>query len=178
MITQAKSADSNGLVFTPVRTPYTPGKGYTAARLYLFLTKHRLQWKFPEFNVASFKLNAQWDQERKVHFQLQIVERQTIHKYFDDITLDPEIFKKWKADGIPDGKIMDCRFDPEWDTYLWEGGYAPKKRKGGWRFVRLRYHQSFLPRPDRHIADEEKNLKLNWKSLISPVSIEMVSFDN
>ena len=75
--------------------------------------------------------------ERKAHYQLHIADRQT-HKFFDDFTPEPELLKEWRANP-PDGKILDCVFDPNWETQQWENGYAMTIRKGGWKFVRFRY---------------------------------------
>lgn len=98
---------------------------------------HRFQWSFPEFNCCSFKLQVIWDKERKARYQIHIADRQS-HKYFDDFTPEQELLKEWRV-SPPDGKIIDCRFDKEWETTIYESGYAGTTRKGGWRFCRFRY---------------------------------------
>jgi hypothetical protein len=60
------------------------------------------------------------------------------HKYFDDFTPEPELISSWRSNP-PDGSIIDCKFDPEWETLLWEKGYAGTVRKGGWRFYKFRF---------------------------------------
>ncbi|KAJ3334923.1 hypothetical protein HDU91_002447, partial [Kappamyces sp. JEL0680] len=74
------------------------------------------------------------------------------YKYFDDFTPEPELLKEWRP-APPDGKIIECRYDGEWDTLLWENGYAGSLRKGGWRFCKFR-------------------IKSRWTGLISPLSLE------
>lgn len=39
---------------------------------------------------------------------------------------------RWKKN-VPDGKIGEFRYDPEWNVTIVEPGYAPTQRKGGWR---------------------------------------------
>jgi hypothetical protein len=124
-----------GLIFTPVRTPYTSQRSVVPAKLYSGLI--RFQWNLPEHHCCSFKVQVIWDKERKAHYQLLIGDRMT-HKYFDDFTPEPELLKEWK-NAPPDGRIIDCRFDKEWNTLLWENGYAGTVRKGGWRFCKFRY---------------------------------------
>jgi hypothetical protein len=155
-----------GLIFTPVRTPYTPQRNSTPTKLYLILT--RFQWNIPEMNCCSFKIQVIWDKERKAHYQLLIADR-LLHKYFDDFTPEPELLKDWKQ-SPPDGKIIDCRFDKGWETLLWENGYAGTVRTGGWRFSRFR--------DDKTMADDEKKLKGCWKSFINPVPLEAVLSNN
>jgi hypothetical protein len=87
------------------------------------------------------------------------------HKYFDDFTPEAELLQTWRTNP-PDGIIIDCKFDQNWDTLLWEKGYAGTVRKGGWRFCRNR--------PDKSIADDERTLRNRWKSLLEPVTLEMV----
>jgi hypothetical protein len=76
------------------------------------------------------------DKDRKSHYQLMVAERNT-HKYFDDFTPEPELKAEWMS-SPPDGKFIDCKFDKNWETHLWEHGYAARVRKGGWRFARFR----------------------------------------
>jgi hypothetical protein len=87
------------------------------------------------------------------------------HKYFDDFSPEPELLKQWKTNP-PDGKIIDCKFDKNWTTHIWENGYAGTIRKGGWRFLRFR--------DDRTTAIDEKKLKGRWNSFLYPVTNEMV----
>lgn len=128
--------NTTGLVFSPVRTPYTAPRSSLPAKLYQLLT--RFQWSYPAYHCCAFKIQIMWDKERKAHYQLFIADRLS-HKYFDDFTPEAELYKKWHS-SPPDGKIVDCRFDGEWETILWENGYAGTVRKGGWRFCRFRYY--------------------------------------
>ncbi|KAJ2995269.1 hypothetical protein HDV02_000924 [Globomyces sp. JEL0801] len=148
--------DLRGLVFTPVKAPYSLQSTLPAKLFY---------WNTPEFNCFSFKVKVLWDKDHKSRFQLWIADRQT-HKYYDDFTPDTDLLKQWRL-ASPEGKIIDCRFDPLWETLLWENGYAGKTRKGGWRFCRYR--------PDKTTAEDEKALNHRWKSLINPITVEQVT---
>ena len=133
----------------------------------------RFQWRLPEENTFPFKIQILWDKERKAHYQIFVGERQT-HKYFDDFTPEQELLRSWRQ-SPPDGKIVDCVYDPEWVTQIWENGYAATSRKGGWKFVRFRYfYFLILPRPDRTFADEEKSLNNRFETLINPIELEHV----
>ncbi|KAI8893769.1 hypothetical protein BC833DRAFT_268991 [Globomyces pollinis-pini] len=147
--------DLRGLVFTPVKAPYSLQSTLPAKLFY---------WNTPEFNCFSFKVKVLWDKDHKSRFQLWIADRQT-HKYYDDFTPDTDLLKQWRL-ASPEGKIIDCRFDPLWETLLWENGYAGKTRKGGWRFCRYR--------PDKTTAEDEKALNHRWKSLINPITVEQL----
>jgi hypothetical protein len=140
-----------GLIFTPVRTPYA-----SQGSIKLF------QWNV--VNSCSFKIQIIWDKERKAHYQLLIADQKT-HKYFDDFSPEMELLREWKS-SPPDGKIIDCIFDKEWETVLWENGYAGTVRKGGWKFVKFRN--------DKTMADDERKVKLHWKGFIDPVPLEIV----
>lgn len=37
-----------------------------------------------------------------------------------------------------DNRIADFKFDKQWKTIVWDAGYAPTQKDGGWRFVRFR----------------------------------------
>lgn len=154
---QIMAQRGTGLIFTPVRSKYVPNKSTAVTKIF--------QWSFPEFNCCSFKLHVVWDKDRKARYQILIADRQS-HKYFDDFTPEPELLKEWKS-SPPDGRIIDCRFDKDWDTIIFESGYAGATRKGGWRFCRFR--------PNKQFADEERTLRARWNSLIAPVSLEMLS---
>ncbi|KAI8923065.1 mRNA capping enzyme, catalytic domain-containing protein [Entophlyctis helioformis] len=146
----ARKSPSIGLIFTPVRAPYTPGKNPKPIKL--------LKWIFPECRFACFKIKTIWDKEHKPHYQLFLADRSQ-YKYHDDLSPEPELAQMqvdagwWRQSG-PDGKIADFRYDPHWQTLIWEHGYAGNYREGGWRFVKF-----------RKVADDERMFKEYWPSI-------------
>jgi very-short-patch-repair endonuclease len=38
----------------------------------------------------------------------------------------------------PDGRILECRYDPYLETIIHYPGRSPEKRQGGWYFMRFR----------------------------------------
>ncbi|KAJ3077524.1 Dcp1p-Dcp2p decapping enzyme complex alpha subunit, partial [Quaeritorhiza haematococci] len=116
---------NDGLIFTPVKLPYFPG---TCQKL--------LKWKPPDMCTVDFKIKVIWDKERKPHYQLHICHG-NVHKFHDHLTPEPELLEKWRHQS-PDNRIAEFRYDTSWKTMIFENGYAPSARTGGWRFVRFR----------------------------------------
>nr|KAJ3419436.1 Dcp1p-Dcp2p decapping enzyme complex alpha subunit [Polyrhizophydium stewartii] len=115
----AQRSPSTGVIFTPVRAPYTPGKSSKPVKL--------LRWLFPEYRTACFKVKSITDKDLKRHYQIMIADRSGAHKYFDEISLEPNVAQAWRSSS-PDGRIIECTFDPAWKTFIWEHGYAGETR--------------------------------------------------
>ncbi|TPX65677.1 hypothetical protein SpCBS45565_g05002 [Spizellomyces sp. 'palustris'] len=144
---------NDGLIFTPVNLPYTPG------------TCHKLlKWKPPEQNTIDFKIKMDLDKDRKPHYSILIAEFGA-HKLHDQLTLEPELQEKWRV-SPPDGRIAEFRWDKNWMTSLWEDGYVSSKREGGWRFVRFR--------DDKDTANDLAVLEKTMKLIQNGVTKEML----
>eukprot|EP00842_Homolaphlyctis_polyrhiza_P006360 jgi/Hompol1/6725/HPOL_004485-RA len=63
----ANHSPSTGLIFTPVRAPYTPGNN----------TNH----------LKLFRIRIIWDKDRQPHYQLHLTDR-LVHKLYEDLILD------------------------------------------------------------------------------------------
>ncbi|KAL2913458.1 hypothetical protein HK105_207070 [Polyrhizophydium stewartii] len=153
----AQRSPSTGVIFTPVRAPYTPGKSSKPVKL--------LRWLFPEYRTACFKVKSITDKDLKRHYQIMIADRSGAHKYFDEISLEPNVAQAWRSSS-PDGRIIECTFDPAWKTFIWEHGYAGETRLGGWRFLRFR--------DDRRSADVEQRVRQMQDCCKNSVSREML----
>ncbi|EGF79427.1 hypothetical protein BATDEDRAFT_89511 [Batrachochytrium dendrobatidis JAM81] len=138
---------STGLLFTPVRAAYSPGQETQEVGL--------LKWIFPNAHKACFKVRVVFDKERKPHYHLLIGDHGS-HKYADDLSLPLDVAQLWKSPS-PDGRIVECTYDPVWKTYMFENGYAGDVRIGGWRFIRFR--------DDKRVADEESKLKETMEAI-------------
>ncbi|KAH6564519.1 hypothetical protein BASA62_007856 [Batrachochytrium salamandrivorans] len=147
---------STGLIFTPVRASYIPGEDTQESKL--------LKWIFPEAHRINFLVRVVFDKERKPHYYLYINDRNT-PKYFDDLSLQTRVAQAWKA-SPPDGKIIECSYDSNWKTLLWENGYAGGVRIGGWQFVRFR--------EDKRVADDELKLKETLEAMKHGITREML----
>ncbi|RKP23234.1 hypothetical protein SYNPS1DRAFT_31052 [Syncephalis pseudoplumigaleata] len=117
--------NSDGIIWTPVKCPYVPG-----------ICDKLLKWKPPEMTTADFRINAKWSKEHKPIYYLEVLSHVT-YKFYDHFQPEPDIATKWK-EHLPDGRIAEFRYDPDWKVTIVEQGYAPMTRKGGWRFVRFR----------------------------------------
>ena len=162
------SQDCHELVFTPIKAAYTPKHTRLACKLYIILI--RFCWEDPSNACVTFKLKVLWDQNRKAHYQLLVCEG-IAHKYFDDFTPTDELYNEWKGQNM-DGKIIDCQYDKNHETYLWENGYATTSRMGGWKFVKFRFR--YFIRPDKTKAEDDAKIKKKWKSILEPITREMV----
>ncbi|KAJ3048706.1 Dcp1p-Dcp2p decapping enzyme complex alpha subunit, partial [Rhizophlyctis rosea] len=144
---------NDGLIFTPVRTPYAPG---TCQRL--------LKWKPPDQNTIDCKIKVLLSKERKPFYQL-FVSRSGHPEEYAGLKPEPELLDKWRHHP-PDGKIGEFRWDPEWSTPVREEGYAMYERKGGWRFVRFR--------DDKDTANDITVVERIWASIQDGVTSEMI----
>ncbi|KAI8975621.1 mRNA capping enzyme, catalytic domain-containing protein [Mycotypha africana] len=115
---------SNGIIWIPVKCPYTPGK-----------CNKLLKWKPPESNLANFRISAKWSKEHKPIYSIELLSNGGItYKFYDHFQPDAEIAAVWK-NNLPDGRIGEFRYDATCEVTIIEQGYAPTVRKGGWRFV-------------------------------------------
>ncbi|KAI9205521.1 mRNA capping enzyme, catalytic domain-containing protein [Polychytrium aggregatum] len=116
---------NDGLIFTPVKEPYMAG---TCTKL--------LKWKPPDMNTVDFQIKKTYTAERKPRYQLYI-SRFGVHRLYEDFSPDPDTAEKWRNES-PDGRIGEFRYDPNLDNVIYESGYAPQTRKGGWVFIKYR----------------------------------------
>ncbi|ORX89499.1 hypothetical protein K493DRAFT_340608 [Basidiobolus meristosporus CBS 931.73] len=130
---------NNGLLFTPVRSPYTCG-----------LSRKLLKWKNPLSYTADLKIKVTYNVDRKPIYSV-LATCNLNHKFLDHLQLEPSLFTEWRS-SPPDGRIAEFRWDSQWPVTIFEKGYAPKTQKGGWRFVRFR--------DDKDTANEEEFAKL------------------
>ncbi|KAI9289283.1 hypothetical protein BC943DRAFT_333658 [Umbelopsis sp. AD052] len=152
-MTRLKHA-SDGVIFTPVKLPYTTG---TCEKL--------LKWKPAEMNTVDFRIAVKWSKEHKPIYSLEVVAQGKNYKPYDHLQLETETALEWKK-SVPDGKIGEFRYDPEWNVTIVEPGYAPTKRKGGWRFVKFR--------DDKELANDEQVVKKILKSIQDGVTKEQL----
>ncbi|KAL0095879.1 mRNA capping enzyme, catalytic domain-containing protein [Phycomyces blakesleeanus] len=130
---------SDGVIWTPVKCPYVPG---TCEKL--------LKWKPPELTTVDFRISARWSKEHKPMYALEVLSHGVTYKFYDHFQPEPALAAGWK-NSLPDGRIGEFRFDSNWEVTIVEQGYAPKMRKGGWRFVRFR--------DDKETANDENVVK-------------------
>lgn len=110
--------ENDGLIFTPVEDPYRSG---TCQRM--------LKWKPAHLNSIDFKLAKSEDsQTGKPKLILQVAQSGQ-HKDYAPFKPEPEDEEAWN-ENPPLGKILECRYDPEW--------IVDEKKPGGWRFIRFR----------------------------------------
>ncbi|KAK9711325.1 hypothetical protein K7432_007918 [Basidiobolus ranarum] len=144
---------NNGLLFTPVRSPYTCG-----------LSRKLLKWKSPSSYTADLKIRVTYNIDRKPIYSVMAACNLN-HKFLDHLQLEPSLFTEWRP-SPPDGRIAEFRWDSQWPVTIFEKGYAPKNQKGGWRFVRFR--------DDKDTANEEEFAKLVRDGMPHAVSREVL----
>ncbi|KAG2186233.1 hypothetical protein INT43_002671 [Umbelopsis isabellina] len=156
-MTRLKHA-SDGVIFTPVKLPYTPG---TCEKL--------LKWKPAELNTVDFRIAVKWSKEHKPIYSLEVVMQGKNFKFYDHLQLEQETaldyLTRWKKN-VPDGLIGEFRYDPQWNVTIVEPGYAPTVRKGGWRFVKFR--------DDKELANDEQVVKKILKSIQDGITKEQL----
>ncbi|KAJ3235515.1 Dcp1p-Dcp2p decapping enzyme complex alpha subunit [Chytriomyces hyalinus] len=101
---------NDGVIFTSRDAPYTIGT-----------CQQMLKWKPSEENTVDFKLSGP-DAEGRYYLALWKGGRDG-HEHFGELTLDTDMYEEWSMNP-PTGKIVECRYDPEWP--------------GQWRFSRFR----------------------------------------
>lgn len=108
---------NDGLIFTPVEDSYISG---TCQRM--------LKWKPAHLNSVDFRLAIVEDSTSgKPEFMLQVAQS-GVHKDYARFRPEDSDVETWKKEP-PAGKILECRYDQEWEV---DG------TKGGWRFLRFR----------------------------------------
>ncbi|KAI8074122.1 mRNA capping enzyme, catalytic domain-containing protein [Gongronella butleri] len=137
-MSKAPDHPTNSIIWTPVKYPYVPG-----------MCEKLLKWKPLEMISMHFRLNAKWSKEHKPMYTLEVLSNVT-YKFYDHFQPDPDLAARWK-EHLPDGRICECRYDPQWQVTIIEPGYAPTVRAGGWRFVRFC--------DDKLAADTEHSVK-------------------
>ncbi|KNB43286.1 hypothetical protein JH06_2965 [Blastocystis sp. subtype 4] len=124
--------ECDGLIFTPIRDPYTSGQ---CLKL--------LKWKPVEKNSADFKLQGEMIHGKR-QFRLQVV-RNRIDANFDWLTLDtPQEEETFGKTGL----VVECdrwSYIPFWNGTEWipsprypTSEKGPGWRKGGWKPLRIR----------------------------------------
>jgi len=109
---------NDGLVFTPVPDPYMSG---TCTRM--------LKWKPAHLNSVDFKLASRVESSTgKLTLMLQAAQGGQ-HKDYAPFRPEEEDEEQWRAEP-PLGKILECRYDPDWEV--------TPAQKGSWRFLRFR----------------------------------------
>ncbi|KAI8376276.1 mRNA capping enzyme, catalytic domain-containing protein [Radiomyces spectabilis] len=146
--------ESDGVIFTPVKHPYVSG---TCEKL--------LKWKPPEHHTVDFRISARWSKEHKPIYSLEVLSHGVTYKFYDQFQPEPALASQWKSH-LPDGRIAEFRYDPNWEMTIIEQGYAPTTRKGGWRFVRFR--------DDKGAANDESMVKNTMRSIRNGVSKEQL----
>ncbi|KAI9494148.1 mRNA capping enzyme, catalytic domain-containing protein, partial [Zychaea mexicana] len=111
---------SDGVIWTPVKHPYVPG---TCDKL--------LKWKPPELNTVDFRIFAKWSKEHKPIYNLEVLSHGVTYKFFDHFQPEHELASQWKSH-LPDGRIAEFRYDPDWKVTVVEQGCTLH------RFVRFR----------------------------------------
>lgn len=108
---------NDGLIFTPVKDAYLSG---TCPRM--------LKWKPAHLNSVDFMLT-----KRDGKLLLQAARS---GQHFDYACFRPEKEdeERWREEP-PLGKILECRYDPEWEVPVLD---SEEIKKGGWRFLRFR----------------------------------------
>ncbi|GAN05502.1 MRNA capping enzyme, alpha subunit [Mucor ambiguus] len=145
---------SDGIIWTPVKYPYTPG---TCEKL--------LKWKLPELNTVDFRIGARWSKEHKPIYSIEVLSNGVTYKFYDHFQPEPALATQWKNQ-LPDGRIAEFRYDPQCEVTIIEQGYAPTVRKGGWRFVRFR--------DDKSTANDEQVVKKILNSIQDGVTKEQL----
>lgn len=119
------NSKNDGLILTPVNTPYSSGTCY---KLY--------KWKPQELNSVDFKISVVKNKDGKPHFKLMAFDKIKYREY-DDLTPDRDLYESWR-NNPPDGKIGEFSWDPSITTTVWKPGYASAQREGGWVFLKYR----------------------------------------
>ena len=156
-IVTAANQPCRGLLFRKMKSHYLMGR----------LTDNHdslLRWLNPDTNLIRFKIHTVLTKDRKPRYQLMAMRHDRYVK-FDCLTVEPELAQKWKTAPV-DGKMANFKYDPEWVTSLFEEGYAPEKRVGGWRFV------GFCDKLDD--AHNESFVNRVLKSIKEPVTLKML----
>jgi mRNA guanylyltransferase len=82
----------------------------------------RLKWKPADENTVDFKIFVK-TVNGKLEFHIGILVTNQQHQEFGALQLEPERREEWGINP-PDGRIVECRYDPEWPNH--------------WRFSRWR----------------------------------------
>ncbi|KAL6059021.1 mRNA guanylyltransferase [Balamuthia mandrillaris] len=148
---------NDGIIFTPVRFPYTPGT-----------CKQMLKWKPSAINSVDFELKVEY-RNRQRGYSLLAAER-LAKRFYAWITFTPEQKQMFDNDKQASGKIVECVWDPSWKTWIpaaraetWDEG---EWQAGGWRFLRIRDDKnlandvSVIERIQRSRADNLKSGQL------------------
>ncbi|KAJ3417140.1 Dcp1p-Dcp2p decapping enzyme complex alpha subunit [Chytridiales sp. JEL 0842] len=138
---------SDGVIFTSKDAPYTIG---TCDKM--------LKWKPSDENTVDFRLDVRGDTKRSPEYMLQIWDGGNLHTDFCTLNLEPELREEWLKDP-PHGRIVECRYDPEW--------------LGHWRFMRFRddkdkgNHRSVYKKIMKSIEDgvDKETLKSHIKTI-------------
>ncbi|RKO94015.1 hypothetical protein BDK51DRAFT_25725 [Blyttiomyces helicus] len=156
---------SDGLIFTPVKLPYTPG---TCDKL--------LKWKPPEQNTVDFKIKLVLDKDRKRHYHLTVLAPPPpggttaanlhAHVFYDHFSPDADLAERWR-NSSPDGRVGEFIYDPQKVTVVIENGYAAHEKNGGWNFLSFR--------DDKDCGNDEKTVASILLVLKDGVTKEMIS---
>jgi hypothetical protein len=98
-----------------------------------------LKWKPALLNTVDFVIYSLQD----IVYTIYTFKRGQLF-FYDYFTPDEELKKHLEKHPISKEKytIIECRFDPDWDTLVLKDENISRdnvtKRKGGWRFVRVR----------------------------------------
>ena len=144
------SHGNDGIIFTPARAPYRP---YTCPSL--------LKWKPANMNSIDFRLQTRWRREAGKSAQqprfVLLVATQTALEPYAWITFSERDFARFVADPKRDSRIIECVYDPSWQTIEYDPDDIrektwdyPRVRLGGWKFERVR-EDKLLPNDIRTV---------------------------